>query len=103
MSKITFCKTFIKTCVFLFGSALLLVSCNNFLKGADTANQLKAAINYANAKPYLIKVQPEKGTGNVVKPASGEALQKVTDVFEIKFEPSQEYAHVACSGGEMSI
>lgn len=94
MSKDTFCKTFIKTCVFLFGSALLLVSCNNFLKGADTANQLKAAINYANAKPYLIKVQPEKGTGNVVKPASGEALQKVTDVFEIKFEPSQEYEFV---------
>ncbi|MBR5400702.1 MAG: hypothetical protein IK102_02720 [Treponema sp.] len=94
MAKKTFCKTFFKTCVFLFGSAFLLAGCNNFLKGADTAEKLRAAVNYANAKQYLIKVQPEKGTGSVVKPASGEALKKITDVFEIKFEPSQEYEFV---------
>ena len=94
MAKKLSVKKFIQTSVFLFGSSLLLAGCSNFLKGADTAEKLRTAVNYANAKPYLIKVQPEKGTGSVVKPASGEALKKITDVFEIKFEPSQEYEFV---------
>ena len=90
----SFCKTFI-TSVFILGAALFLTGCSNFLKGANTAEQLRAAISYANATPYLIKVLPEKGTGNVVKPASGEAHKKVTDTFEIKFETSSEYEFIA--------
>lgn len=94
MTKQCFLKTFTQTSVFLLVTTMLLAGCSNFLKGADTAAKLKSAIDYANATSYLIKILPEKGTGNVVKPASGEALQKVTDIFEIKFETSQEYEFV---------
>ncbi|MCR4899485.1 MAG: DUF6273 domain-containing protein [Treponema sp.] len=67
------------------------VSCKNFLNGQDTAEQLKTSIAYANAKPYLIKVTSQKGTGTITKPAAGESLKKVTDSFEIRFEPIADY------------
>ena len=75
-------------------SLLLLAGCQNFSKSQEVAEQIKAAIEYANSDAYLIKVQPQKGTGNVVKPAGGEAYKKATDVFEIAFETSSEYEFV---------
>ena len=70
---------------------LSFVSCNNFLKASETANDIKAAIAYANAKSYLIKVTSQEGTGTIAKPAAGEALKKATDSFEIRFEPITDY------------
>ena len=40
----------------LCAAALLLVSCENFLKGQETAEQIQAAITYANSDFTLIKV-----------------------------------------------
>lgn len=75
-------------------SILLLAGCQNFTRSKEIAEQIQAAIDYANSDAYLIKVQPQKGTGNVVKPAGGEAYKKATDVFEIAFETSSEYEFV---------
>lgn len=75
-------------------SILLLAGCQNFSKSQEVAEQIKAAIDYANSEAYLVKIQPQKGTGNVVKPASGEALKKPNDVFDISFEPYSEYEFV---------
>lgn len=80
--------------ILLCAAALLLVSCKNFLKGQETAEQIQAAINYANSDFTLIKVQPQKGTGTVVKPAGGETLQRPSDVFDLVFEPSVDYEFV---------
>ena len=74
--------------------ALLLVSCQNFLKGREASEQIKAAITYANSDYTLIKVKPQNGTGTVVKPAGGEAQQKPSDVFDLSFEPSADYEFV---------
>ena len=66
-------------------------SCENFLKAQEVKQQVEEAIAYNNAKPYLIKVTSVEGTGTVSKPAAGEALKKVTDSFEIRFEPLTDY------------
>ena len=71
--------------------SLTFVSCDNFLKGAETAKQIEDAIAYANASPYLIRFASQEGTGTIAKPAGGEALKKVSDTFEIKFETSTDY------------
>ena len=87
----------------LCAAALLLVSCENFLKGQETAEQIQAAITYANSDFTLIKVKPQKGTGNVVKPAGGEALQKPTDVFDLVFEPTSDYEFVTWEVSSKSV
>ena len=80
--------------ILLGTAALLLVSCQDFLKGQETAEQIQSAITYANADYTLIKIQPQKGTGTVVKPAGGEAQQKPSDIFDLSFEPSADYEFV---------
>ena len=65
--------------VFLFSS------CENFLKAKGTADVIQQAIDYANSTKYSIKVNTEKGSGIVTKPAAGEALVKVSDTFSLSF------------------
>ncbi len=68
-----------------------VISCNNFLTGAELREQLESTIAYANAPTYKILVQADKDCGQLKKPITGELNQKVTDVFEIKFEPVTDY------------
>ena len=73
---------------------VLFCSCENFLKAQDTRNEIISAIDYANAKSYLIKVEAAKGSGTIVKPVGGEISKKVTDSFNIVFEPAKDYQFV---------
>ena len=84
------CFKVILSCLALFS----ITACNNFIKGDEIADQIKAAIDYANSSEHLIKVSYQEGTGNVIKPASGETYQKKNDSFEIKFEASTEYQFI---------
>ncbi|MBR3645267.1 MAG: hypothetical protein IKN54_02520, partial [Lachnospiraceae bacterium] len=68
-----------------------LASCDNFLKGSDVQNELKAAISYANADVYLITVDYEGSNGVVKSPAGGEATKKVTDTFSLRFDTFTDY------------
>ena len=66
---------------------LLLISCNNFLKGAETAKQIEEYINYANAPSYTISIDYPSGKGVMKSPAGGEVQKKYTDKFTLHFEP----------------
>lgn len=77
-------------CIVLF----LITGCKDFLDGGDIADQIQASILYANSPSHLIKISYTEGSGNVVKPAAGESLQKPTDTFEIKFEADQAYQFI---------
>ena len=72
-------------------TVFLLTSCQNFLKGADVKNELERIIEYNNAPSYTIRVDSEKNRGVVKSPAGGEAQKKVTDVFEVSFNPSSDF------------
>ncbi len=82
--------------LFLIRGALLLIpvvtlaSCQNFLKGTDTKNELEKRISYANAPSYEIRVD-SKSRGVVKSPAGGFTEKKVTDTFELTFEPLADY------------
>ena len=69
---------------------LLFSSCENFLKAQGTAEVIEQAIEYANASKYSIKVNAQKGSGIVTKPAAGEALVKVTDTFNLSFSSESD-------------
>ena len=66
---------------------LLLISCNNFLKGAETAKQIEEYISYANAPSYTISIDYPSGKGVMKSPAGGEVQKKYTDKFTLHFEP----------------
>ena len=74
--------------------ALIFTSCKDFMNAGETQKQIEAAIAYANAPSYTIKVENSKNHGNIVKPAAGETSKKVTDVFEIKFEAYSDYEFI---------
>lgn len=78
----------------LFAFALIFSSCKGFLNADETKQQIEAAIAYANAPFYSIKVENNKNHGNIIKPAAGETNKKVTDVFEIKFEAYTDYEFI---------
>ena len=78
----------------LFAFALIFTSCKGFMNANETRQQIEAAIAYANAPSYSIKVENNKNHGNIVKPAAGETNKKVTDVFEIKFEAYTDYEFI---------
>ena len=71
-------------------SVVLFTNCENFLTGGDFKKELETDINYAKAPIYKILVKAESGSGSVKIPATGEALQKVSDTFTVKFEPAQD-------------
>ena len=84
------CFKVILSCLALFS----ITACNNFIKGNEIADQIRTSIDYANSSSYLVKVAYKEGTGNVIKPASGESYQKQSDTFDIKFEANTEYQFI---------
>ena len=94
--KTTFKPFLKKTAVttILGGASLCIVflfsSCENFLKAQGTAQVIQQAIDYANSTKYSIKVNAQKGSGIVTKPAAGEALVKVTDTFNLSFSSESD-------------
>ena len=84
------CFKVILSCLALFS----ITACNNFIKGDEIADQIRTSIDYANSSSYLVKVAYKEGTGNVIKPASGESYQKQSDTFDIKFEANTEYQFI---------
>ena len=97
VSKIIIRKSFIFTaflCVILTGLTFLFTSCENFMKATATKQELEQALNYANSDSYTIKIDYPVGTGVLKYPAGGIVEKKVTDVFNITFEPFTDYAFV---------
>ncbi|MBR5402060.1 MAG: hypothetical protein IK102_09655 [Treponema sp.] len=74
--------------------SIVLASCENFFKGADTKEQLERALAYANASTYAITIDYPEGTGVLKSPAGGVAEKKETDIFTLCFEPFTDYAFV---------
>lgn len=73
-------------------AALTLTACDNFLDAKETCNQIQSAIAYNNASSYRILVTAEKDSGIIRKPITGEVSKKVTDTFDIKFEPNDDFS-----------
>ena len=72
---------------FVFAVTLSFSSCDNFLNSAQVKNEIVSAIEYNNAKSYTIRVEAAKGSGVVRIPAEGSVVKKVTDTFNVKFDP----------------
>ncbi len=73
---------------------LLLSSCDNFLEGADVKAQIEDAIAYNNAQSYTIKIDYPESSGVIRSPAGGVVSKKVTDSFNIRFDPSSDYEFI---------
>lgn len=85
---------------FLFISFILIIpvlfftACENFLQGEDVKDEITKTIEYNNAPSYTINVEALKGTGVIKTPATGEVEKKVTDVFPVRFEPSDDHKFI---------
>ncbi len=75
-------------------ASLGLISCENFLNGAEIKNQIEEHINYANAESYKIRVDYPENCGIVKSPAGGETEKKVTDVFSVDFETASDWEFI---------
>ena len=75
--------------LFFLVLGLSFVSCKNFLNAADTAEQIKASIAYANAPSYEIRVECDEGTGTIITETV--LRKKVTDKFDVEFRMSSGY------------
>lgn len=76
--------------LFLFAS-FLFTGCENFLKSQEVKEEIVQAIDYNNAPYYPIAIEAVKESGTIRTHLSGTALQKVSDVFTVKFEPEDGY------------
>ena len=87
-----------RTTILLLGGGLIaafgLASCENFLNGAEIKKEIEDEIAYANADSYTIRVDYPKGRGVVKSPAGGEISQKVTDVFNVSFDPVSDWEFI---------
>ena len=72
----------------------MLSSCDNFLEGADVKAQIEDAIAYNNATSYKIKIDYPESSGVIRSPAGGVVSKKVTDSFNIRFDPSSDYEFI---------
>lgn len=86
MKKNKFILVFL--CILTVG---LLISCENFLKGAQVKSEIEAAIAYANAPSYTIMVDYPGNIGTVKSPAGGVVLRKVSDSFSLRFDSFADY------------
>lgn len=93
-----FSKKSFKTTALLFSlialAATFFTSCENFLKGGEVKDEIVSIIDYNNAPSYTINVEALKGSGTIKTPVTGEVTKKVTDVFPIRFEPSDDYKFI---------
>lgn len=76
--------------VCVLGLALLFCSCSNFMKSQKVKEEIQNAIDYNNAPSYEIRVD-SKSRGVIKSPAGGLTEKKVTDTFELTFEPLADY------------
>ena len=72
-------------------TALVLTSCENFLKGSDVRNQLEEAIEIANTSPVTFNIIPDENTGTAIP---SQLRLKKKEKFEISFIPSGSYSFV---------
>lgn len=75
----------------LFVLCGLLTSCDSFMQAGEVKKQLEEMIAYANAPSYKITIEYNPDEGAVRAPALGETHKKVTDVFDLKFEPAKDH------------
>ncbi len=74
--------------------SLFLASCENFLNGAEIKDEIEAQIAYANSPAYKIRVDYPESRGVIKSPAGGETYKKVSDVFNVSFEPVSDWEFV---------
>ena len=67
-------------------------SCDSFMQADEMKAYLEQMIAYANAPSFKISISYDSEEGVIRKPVLGETNQKVTDVFEIMFEPAKNHA-----------
>ncbi len=85
-------------CTSIFGGTLLFLSlflfssCENFLSGLDTRDEIVNTIAYNNAKEITVLVQPEEGTGSTVPGGNYKAKQGYE--FEINFSENPAYSFI---------
>ena len=86
---------FFKNTILLLGGGLVLlaglVSCENFLKGADVRKDLAEAIEVANSQAVTFNVVIEKGSGTV---NLTQIRGKKNDTFELIFEPADDWKFI---------
>lgn len=75
----------------LFVLCGFLISCDSFMQAGEVKKQLEEMIAYANAPSYKITIEYNPDEGAVRAPALGETHKKVTDVFDLKFEPAKDH------------
>ena len=73
--------------------ALLLFSCKTNNDAQQVKQEIKAAIDYANAPSYVLFVTAEEGTGTITLGGGNQSL-KVTDSFNVEFQSSQDYKFI---------
>ena len=73
-------------------ASLLFSSCENFLNGTDTRDEIIDTIAYNNAKEITVLVQPEEGTGSTVPSGNFKAKQGYD--FEVSFSENPAYSFV---------
>lgn len=76
---------------FLCIAVLSLVSCENFLKGADIRSQLEQAVEVANSNPVTIFVTPDENTGTAVP---NQVQVKKSYEIILSFKPSGNYKFI---------
>ncbi len=72
-------------------TALVLTSCENFLKGSNVRNELEEVIEIANTSPVTFNIIPDENTGTAIP---SQLRLKKKEKFEISFIPSGSYSFV---------
>lgn len=80
-----------KSLFFICLTALVLTSCENFLKGSDLRDQLEEAIEIANTSPVTFIVTADENSGTL-KTFTLQLKKKNT--FDVVFEPSETYKFI---------
>ncbi|MBR5400476.1 MAG: hypothetical protein IK102_01585 [Treponema sp.] len=79
------------TIISIFGSfflCIVLLGCENFLKGNNIRNDINEAIEIANSNPITYYIQTEPGAGVL---SDGQIRLKKKETFNILFTPSNEW------------
>lgn len=80
-----------KSLFFICLTALVLTSCENFLKGSDLRDQLEEAIEIANTSPVTFIVTADENSGTL-KTFTLQLKKKNT--FDVVFEPAETYKFI---------
>ena len=77
-----------------FCIVILFAACKNFLNAKETKSEIEKSIEYANASTYPIYIKYSGSNGIVKSPAGDEISKKVTDTFNLSFDPIGDYEFV---------